>query len=52
LIVKNDVETYLKTVERTEKIEIGFFPSMLMSMIAGASAAIITNPLDLAKLRM
>ena len=48
--MKNDVNTYLKTVKREDKIEIGFFQSMFLSMIAGAAAAVITNPLDLAKL--
>ena len=51
-VVKNDVNTYLKTVKREDKIEIGFFQSMFLSMIAGAAAAVITNPLDLAKLWM
>lgn len=52
LMVKNDVNTYLKTVERKEEITISFTQSMLCSMVAGALAAVITNPLDLAKLRM
>ena len=51
-MVKNDVNTYLKTVERKEEITISFTQSMLCSMVAGALAAVITNPLDLAKLRM
>ena len=54
-MVANDPETYLKRVRRekdTTKQEIGYFQSMFCSMAAGACASIMTNPLDMAKLRM
>jgi hypothetical protein len=59
-IVKNDPKTYLKKVLETDshskeanmKQDIGFFQSMFCSMMAGAGASLITNPLDMAKLRM
>jgi len=59
-IVKNDPQTYLKKVKRetTDSIrasqtqDISFYGSTLCSMLAGAGAAVITNPFDMAKLRM
>mmetsp|Transcript_13908 Transcript_13908/g.23672 ORF Transcript_13908/g.23672 Transcript_13908/m.23672 type:complete len:331 (-) Transcript_13908:8-1000(-) len=38
--------------EESFKPEIGFFPSMICSMFAGGAASILTNPLDIAKLRL
>ena len=54
-IVANDTQTYLKKVEREEKAEeaqIGFWASMLCSMGAGGLASVVTNPLDMGKLRL
>ena len=57
-MVANDVDTYLKKINQTEgkeashKSDIGFFQSMFCSMVAGGLASIITNPLDMAKLRL
>ena len=57
--VRNDAKTYIQRVkkERLEdlkdvKIDISFTQSMLSSALAGSLASIITNPLDLVKLRM
>ena len=50
LFVKNDVNTYL--TKDGKNADIGFFPSMLCSMVSGGAASIITNPLDMAKLRL
>jgi len=60
LVVDNDPEKYLKKVKaeteegkaaaRTQ--EMTFTQSMLCSMVAGAIASTITNPLDMGKLRM
>ena len=52
MVVKNDADTYLKKVKVSSHVEIGFFQSMFCSMIAGAGASLITNPLDLVKLRL
>ena len=54
MMVHNDPESYLKrTSEAGEvKADIGFFQSMFCSMMAGACASTLTNPLDMAKLRM
>lgn len=59
-LVDNDVNSYLKKVnqegkegqEASHKQDIGFFQSMACSMLAGGMASILTNPLDMAKLRM
>ena len=52
LIVQNDPDTYLQKAKESSHVEIGFFQSMFMSMIAGAAASFITNPLDIVKLRL
>ena len=60
MIVKNDVQTYLKKAnqegdegqEASHKSDIGFFPSMFCSMAAGGAASVLTNPLDMGKLRL
>lgn len=60
MFVKNDVNTYLKKVNKADeegqaasrKTDIGFFQSMFCSMVAGGTASILTNPLDMAKLRL
>lgn len=60
LFVANDVSTYLSKDQRVDEEgkrashqqDIGFFQSMLCSMVAGAGASVITNPLDMAKLRL
>lgn len=54
LFVDNDAQSYLKrTAEGAPvKQDIGFFEAMFCSMVAGAGASTITNPLDMAKLRM
>ena len=54
LFVHNDPESYLKrTSDGAEvKQEIGLKEAMFCSMMAGACASTITNPLDMAKLRM
>jgi hypothetical protein len=60
MMVNNDVSRYLKKVnkEGEEGInaahtkDIGFFQSMICSMVAGGAASVITNPLDMAKLRL
>ena len=53
LFVNNDVDTYLNKVQKGSKeSDIGFFPSMFCSMVAGGAASVITNPLDMAKLRL
>jgi len=52
LIVENDPETYLKKVKEKTHVSIGFFQSMFVSMIAGAAASFLTNPLDMVKLRL
>ncbi len=52
--VQNDAQAYLERTSETSEIkqEIGFFQSMASSMMAGACASTLTNPLDMAKLRM
>ena len=50
MVVRNDAERYLDTVQRKDQITIGFTQSMVCSMIAGAFAAVVTNPLDMGKL--
>ena len=50
LVVKNDAQRYLDTVQRKDQITIGFKQSLVCSMVAGAFAAIVTNPLDMGKL--
>ncbi|CDW72794.1 mitochondrial carrier [Stylonychia lemnae] len=60
LFVLNDPQSYLRKTNRqdeesikaSQKSDIGFFQSMLCSMLAGAGASVITNPLDMAKLRL
>lgn len=52
LVVKNDAHTYLSKVKEKSHVQIGFFQSMFLSMIAGASASFLTNPLDMVKLRL
>ena len=60
MMVNNDVKTYLKKAnqegkegqEASHKSDISFFQSMFCSMVAGAGASVITNPLDMAKLRL
>ncbi len=53
IFVENDPEAYLKRNSSSEaKREIGFAASMFSSMVAGALASTLTNPLDMAKLRM
>ena len=55
-MVQNDAQSYLKKVhkenEEPQKAEISFFKSMACSMLAGSFASFITNPLDMAKLRL
>lgn len=59
-VVKNDPATYLKKVNKegedgkkaAHTQDIGFFQSMLCSMLAGGVASVMTNPLDMAKLRL
>lgn len=57
--VRNDAKTYLQRVKKEDfeklkemKLDISFKESLFCSAIAGALASIITNPLDLVKLRM
>ena len=58
--VNNDAQSYLKKMKResedavkaSHEADIGFFQAMVSSMGAGACASLITNPLDMAKLRM
>lgn len=52
LVVQNDPNTYLQKVKESSHVQIGFFQSMICSMFAGAAASLITNPLDLVKLRL
>lgn len=55
MVVSNDPESYLKRTSEGSgeaKADIGFFQSMFCSMMAGACASTLTNPLDMAKLRM
>lgn len=52
VFVSNDANTYLDKVKSSSHVQIGFFQSMLSSMIAGAAAGFLTNPLDLVKLRL
>jgi len=54
LVVVNDPESYMKKINRESEVkqDIGFAESMFCSMMAGACASILTNPLDIAKLRM
>lgn len=52
--IKNDALSYLERAEKSAplKQDISFVQAMLCSMMAGACASTITNPLDMAKLRM
>lgn len=58
--VQNDVLKYLNKVKQegetglidSHTIDISFGKSMFCSMLAGALASTITNPLDMAKLRL
>jgi hypothetical protein len=50
--VNNDANTYLDKVKSSSHVQIGFFQSMLSSMVAGGLAGFLTNPLDLVKLRL
>ena len=57
--VRNDAKTYIQRVKKEDieklkelKLDISFKESMLCSALAGALASLITNPLDLVKLRM
>lgn len=54
LFVSNDAQAYLnRTAEGAPiKQEISFAKAMVASMAAGALASTLTNPLDMAKLRM
>ena len=58
MLVRNDVQSYLSKIKREgdsgEKgaQDMSFGQSMLCSMGAGALASVITNPLDMAKLRL
>ena len=52
IMVQNDPDTYLDKVKHSSHVQIGFFQSMFWSMIAGAGASLLTNPLDLVKLRL
>ena len=60
MLVQNDVKSYLTKVKqegeegkiKSHSSDIGFFPSMFCSMVAGALASILTNPLDMGKLRL
>jgi hypothetical protein len=52
LFVDNEASTYLSKVKEKSHVQIGFFQSMFWSMIAGAGASFITNPLDMVKLRL
>ncbi len=37
---------------KTQNVDITFYQSMICSWIGGGAASVITNPLDLAKLRL
>jgi hypothetical protein len=57
--VRNDAKTYIQRVKKEDieklkdvKLDISFTQSMFSSALAGAIASVITNPLDLVKLRM
>jgi hypothetical protein len=57
--VRNDAKTYIQRVKKEEveklkdmKLDISFGQSLVCSALAGALASLITNPLDLVKLRM
>lgn len=57
--VRNDANTYIQRVRKQGleelkdvKLDISFSQSMMSSALAGSLASIITNPLDLVKLRM
>ena len=52
LVVNNDAQTYLSKVKDKSHVQIGFFQSMFWSMLAGAAASFLTNPLDMVKLRL
>ena len=60
LLVANDPTTYLrkihkeddKAIEASHQKDIGFFKSMACSIFAGGTASVMTNPLDIAKLRL
>jgi hypothetical protein len=57
--VRNDAKTYIQRVKKEEveklkemKLDINFSQTLICSALAGALASLITNPLDLVKLRM
>jgi len=57
--VRNDAKTYIQRIKNEEieklkelKLDISFKESLLCSALAGSLASLITNPLDLVKLRM
>lgn len=57
--VRNDAKIYIQRVKKEEvdklrdmKLDISFSQSLVCSALAGALASLITNPLDLVKLRM
>jgi hypothetical protein len=57
--VRNDAKTYIQRVNKEEidnlreiKLDISFRHSVLCSALAGSLSSILTNPLDLVKLRM
>lgn len=52
--VDNDPQSYLKRTSEGAPVkqDISFVQAMLCSMLAGAGASTVTNPLDMAKLRM
>jgi hypothetical protein len=57
--VRNDAKTYIQRVKKegidelkNVKLDISFTQGMICSAIAGCLASLITNPLDLVKLRM
>ena len=53
LLVQNDPLSYLaRNKEVKKEADIGFFGAMFCSMLAGGAASIMTNPLDMAKLRL
>jgi hypothetical protein len=57
--VRNDAKTYIQRIKKEEidklkelKLDISFKESLFCSALAGSLASLITNPLDLVKLRM
>lgn len=57
--VRNDAKTYLQRIKKEDiellkksKLDISFTQSLICSSAAGCIASVITNPLDLVKLRM